>query len=947
MTTEHLLKAYRHHALNPDAIAIEDRQGQSWTHQQLGQMSLRWASYMEEVHHVGPQDVVALAMGRCAEHIIGLLAVWHLGAIALPLDLTQSTERLQYILNQTHTKLVLTKDNLPNLSCAQGWPEPTHFKTRASTPCALDDLAYIIYTSGSTGTPKGVEVTHRGLVPLLCAQIQAFELQFGSRVLWLTSPCFDASLSDIGTALISGATIVIDEQVSPRHLGPHLQRHRVTHIDYPPGLLAQVPIESIPSCLEVVIIGGEACPVDVVRQWASRVKLVNVYGPTEATICVSAITCDTQWSEPLLGQPLAQMGWVVLDEHDIPALPNTPGHLHLHGPGLARGYVNRPDLDQRAFVIMDGIRHYRTGDRVVMDDAGRVCFIGRIDRQIKLRGMRIELADIEHHLLKLDGIDAAVVLKREHAQQPLLVAFVEGQQTNTNNIRAQLKQALPGWMLPAVIVHMNPLPRNHAQKPDTQALLNHPITFDVKPHTPHHIWKRTFCQIWKEVLMLPELTEGTNLHALGANSLDIMDVVTRGQHHGWFTAPALWQTHHTIEDAYARWCQTTPPSRVSATMIRADVTSTPLPKITIKTTPPNPTHILLTGSTGRLGSQLAKQWLIDGKHIHAPIRATNEAHIRSRAHKAMGQLAEHPNLHLYRADITQPQLMLPTAQWQHLGHCVDAIVHSAAKVHMIDTYEALKQTNVMSLKPLIELMHQGKPKALHHLSTLSVFVATNQREGVALETDQLHHTQWIDGGYAQSKWAAEVALFDAMTNNPDAPIWLHRLGLVVGDPTDFLQVFCRGILEMGNIPILTNDTLRIDITPAEQACQTLRCLVENSPPQTYHISSSEGLPVRKLLDALADTFGLPSLNISKWRTHHHQHPPQTPNSIAAFLAMCRLISPDEDALMRWRAMDLFQTTRITFDRTHTQHALEQHNLSLPQDSHKNWIKTILDQLQDI
>lgn len=540
----HIINALQQiHTRHPQQLAIWDWRGHTLTYDELWLMSKQWAAVLASEYSIGPQDVVGLSLGRSAHHILGVLALWHLNAVALPIDAQLPPLRQAHMIQQTGARLIITNEH-PNaheidaqhctISDLKQFLSATNPKTVPGTVnFSQDDLAYIIYTSGSTGTPKGVEVTHRGLVPLLHAQIKAFYLDVTSRVLWVTSPSFDASLSDIGTALLCGATLFIDKPSPPEYITEQLALHHITHIDYPPGLLKQVDLATIPQSLRVVVIGGEPCPVDVAQRWSSRVKLISVYGPTEATICVSTVECTPQWSAPWLGTPIAGMSWVVLDEHDHPVPAMTQGHLHLTGPGLARGYVGRPDLTDQRFVTINTQRLYRTGDRVVIDEQGRMLFVGRMDRQVKLRGLRIELTEIEHQLMTHPNVTSAVALKRSVHDRDVIVIFYEGAPQQQRDLQRYLSQTLPSWMIPTHIEHLTSIPRNLAQKPALAILATHPLTstnVSPEPGTSTHTaartspWVELFCSFWTQTLHT-SIMPTSPLSEHGATSLDILSLI--------------------------------------------------------------------------------------------------------------------------------------------------------------------------------------------------------------------------------------------------------------------------------------------------------------------------------------------------------------------------------------------------------------------------------------
>lgn len=311
--------------------------------------------------------------------------------------------------------------------------------------------AYLVSTSGSSGTPKLVEVLEDGLVPMLEAQIQAFDLQAGDRVVWMLSPGFDASLSDIGTALLSGATLCCAPAEVVQRLPETVQAWAGTHLDIPPALLPLFNPDDFPTSLRTLIVGGAPSEPSLLRRWARRFRVVAVYGPTEATVCSSLSVVDEGWDAPYIGQPIAGLRYDVRD-----------GELFIGGPGVARGYAGQLSP---SFTFESGLRWYRTGDLVRSSDSPHgLIFAGRRDRQVQLHGQRVEPEEIEIRLL---------ALMREVAVAPLprgLAVFWAGPDGAEQQAREALEQSLPAAWVPRVWRQVNSLPRLAGGKVDFAAL---------------------------------------------------------------------------------------------------------------------------------------------------------------------------------------------------------------------------------------------------------------------------------------------------------------------------------------------------------------------------------------------------------------------------------------------------------------------------------------------
>ncbi|MCA9794030.1 MAG: AMP-binding protein [Candidatus Eremiobacteraeota bacterium] len=323
------------------------------------------------------------------------------------------------------------------------WPKARQRELLALLePAPTEELAYLVFTSGSTGAPKAVKLTHRGLLPMLDHQREVFGLSPHSRSLWLLSPGFDASLSDVFTTLLAGATLVIDETPC---LITRLERHAITHLDLPPALLST--FERLPNRVKTLIVGGEICPAATIRRFAAQHRVVNVYGPSEATICTSMSVCTTDWERPMLGPPLPGVEYRVIGEE-----------LYIAGLQLAVGYHGAPELTRQKFPLLDGKRYFRTGDRVVERD-GDFEFLGRTDRQVKIRGCLVALEEVEACLRSVPGAGRAAAGLRDgqlvaqidgcpESARRYLVASLAGIDGCPESARRYLLERLPAFMIP-------------------------------------------------------------------------------------------------------------------------------------------------------------------------------------------------------------------------------------------------------------------------------------------------------------------------------------------------------------------------------------------------------------------------------------------------------------------------------------------------------------------
>ncbi|HNN64310.1 MAG TPA: amino acid adenylation domain-containing protein, partial [Candidatus Obscuribacter sp.] len=489
----------------PERPAVIE-EGREFTYRRLYEEALHLAARLKEAG-AAPETVLALCLPKSYDYIKALLATWLVRAAFAPVDAALPVQRLQYIFQELIQQnkeqgqnkiLVLARDedqeHLLSAASDQLQLEPVPFTIAhqdelpalPDTMAQAGDLAYIIFTSGSTGRPKGVMVEQRGLVNLLKEQIQAFSITEESRSLFYLSTSFDASISDIGTALLSGAALIIEkaDKLRPgKELIELMKKRQVSYVDIPPSVLKLLDPTLCPPTLKSIVIGGEVCPQDVVRTWAARVKLVCVYGPTEATVCTSLTHCGPDWQAPLIGAPIKDISYLVLKEDGTPAEVGESGELFIAGIGLARGYLHRSDLNRERFLTTDGIRYYKTCDRVLVNASGNHEFQGRIDRQMKLRGLLIEPEEIEARLCEHPQIARAAVLKRavsSKSSREMLVAFLLPSRLheslpNARELRLHLSRSLPVWMLPQRYQWLETLPLTASGKIDLTALAACPL----------------------------------------------------------------------------------------------------------------------------------------------------------------------------------------------------------------------------------------------------------------------------------------------------------------------------------------------------------------------------------------------------------------------------------------------------------------------------------------
>ena len=513
-----------------------------------GEVEQRANQLARHLRSLGVQrgSFVALLLPRSLDVYVALLAVLKAGAAYVPLDPDYPADRVEYILGDVNAGVLVTvtalqekagrfagKQVVLDRDAKVVSQQPTTQPTRRDTGTTPQDLAYVIYTSGTTGRPKGVQIEHRSACHLVRAEGVIFNVRPEDRVYQGFSIAFDASVEEVWLALHAGATLVAGTREMV-HSGPMLSRllteAGVTVFSTVPTQLAMMT-EDVPG-VRLLIVGGEACPGDLVNRWArAGRRMVNTYGPTEATVI--ATFGDLMPGQPVtIGKPVPNYAIVILDELQRAVATGQEGELCIGGIGLARGYVGRPDLTREKFIANPlGIEPpllYRTGDLACFNAAGEIEFRGRVDSQVKLRGYRVELAEIESVLLACAGVAAAVVAVREDVpgvQQ--LVGYVvarAGETVAEAAMKERLRERLPVYMVPGLIEVIASLPTLPSGKVDRRALPA-PKPREVAAADPNHVAPRTDMErrlvgVWDK-LFAPQRVSVTDdfFRELGGHSL--------------------------------------------------------------------------------------------------------------------------------------------------------------------------------------------------------------------------------------------------------------------------------------------------------------------------------------------------------------------------------------------------------------------------------------------
>ncbi len=845
---------------------------------------------------------IGILMRRSLDLVPAMLAVWRLGGVLVPMDSAFPAPRLAFMLADAGVQTVLAnRDLLPLLGednqfhplCIEDiGPELIPFSTETA-PAASEDAAQILFTSGSTGKPKGVEVRHRSLLNVLLDLHRLLEFGDQSSMLALTTTSFDISNNELFMPLLAGGMVEVGEDglvADGLQLAERLRVRTPSHLQATPSTFKSLLAAGWQGNSSIYLLSaGEALGRELAEILVDRCqKLWNLYGPTETTVYSAASLVSHAPGKPIrIGRPLANSHLYVLDTRLQPLPIGAVGELYIGGVGVSPGYWQRPELNAERFLsdpFRPGERIYRTGDLARYLSDGELVCLGRIDDQVKVHGVRIELGEVETAVRSLAGVRDAVVTPWNDAHSDIQLAAhiipAEPGVLTAAVVRALLRQRLPEVMVPPQIIFTNAFPltangKIHRSALASQVSASQP-TADINFEPPASETERSLAQVWAQVLGIDWQIIGrqSDFMDLGGHSLLMTRLMLEVRNlfqvtfkmREFFGASRLNQFAALIDERQqqqsmpaelrqpaapmrsAEWAR----QRMAFLEREAELPQYISPARGLSYRPGEPYRsVFLTGATGFLGAYIVAEILNNTQaDLYCLVRPKRGENNKLRIEKQMRhydvwpqnaawQHAWNTRLHVVEGDVTLPRMGLPDAVYETLARQVDAIFNGAAHVNFIYPYEALRATNVLGLHEIIQFAFHLRIKPVHHLSTAAIWPMG--RQYTFRERDSIDHYKLLNLGYDEAKWVGEKCLLNAAERG--LPVARYRPGEVGGDSvtgrcvTDHFLIACiKGFLQFGAFPRLE---IGVDVAPVDYVAKAMVYMAFRRNPlgRAFHLNN--------------------------------------------------------------------------------------------------------------
>ena len=564
---------------NPGNTALV-YEGTELDYAELNAVSNQLAHYLKDKYVVQGDDLICIKLPRTERMIISILGILKSGGAYVPIDIDYPQERIDFIREDTGAEVIIDE------SFFSDFEKTKENYSTANPDCGTkpENLAYIIYTSGTTGHPKGVMIENKSVINLIHAQSQQFRIDDKERVLQFSNYAFDASVEQIFLALLNGAALHLIPKarlIDNNSLAGFLKENKITHFHAVPSVVREVKPDHGFS-LKRVIAGGDVCSRELAESWNSICRFYNEYGPTETTVTSIELLFDKE-SRFSIGKPLSNTQIYILD-HTRQLVPvGVIGELYISGAGLARGYLNRPDLTEEKFVsnpFVAGAKMYRTGDLGRWLPDGNIEYLGRIDHQVKIRGHRVELGEIESNALSYrNAVTSAVAEVKEHeGDKNLVLYYVSNAPIDKQELSKYLETKLPQYMLPAFYVELESIPLTNNGKVDRKNLPEVSSKDLIKNEyvAPVTEQQRILVEVCEQVLKHKSISIKDNFYNLGGDSIKSIQIVSRLRQYGYSLKVMHILKYPVLEELSGR--MTTDVAEIDQSLVTGHSVLTPIQK---------------------------------------------------------------------------------------------------------------------------------------------------------------------------------------------------------------------------------------------------------------------------------------------------------------------------------------------------------------------------------
>jgi amino acid adenylation domain-containing protein/thioester reductase-like protein len=880
----------------PTAVALT-YEDQSMTYEELNNKVNQLASFLRE-KNVQPNDIVGIMTNRSFEMIIGIYSIIKAGGAYLPIDPNYPEDRIKYMLEDSKANILLTQMDLLDTVKFNGEIINLDDKEIYKGSCANlerlnnpEDLVYIIYTSGSTGNPKGVMVQHMSLTNIIVDLQRRFPIGSNDAYLLKTTYTFDVSAAEIFGWFFNGGKLSILPQgleKDPRAILKYIEKYSITHINFVPSMfnmflngLSNLDV-NILNKLKYLFVAGEAISKDIVKKLfdlTNSINFINLYGPTEATIYATGYDLKDLQNElnVPIGKPLSNYEIYIVDKNLNLVPIGIPGELCISGDGLSKGYLNRSDLTNDKFIdnpFCPGKKMYKTGDLAKWYAKGDIEYLGRIDNQVKIRGLRIELGEIENALLSYEKIKHVVVIDRtdKNGKKYLCAYYVSENDVSSFALSKHISKSLPNYMVPPYYIRLDKLPLTYSGKINRKELPEPKIKINRKYVEPKNEVEKKLAEVWSEVLNIEDISTDENFFDLGGDSLSIIQVQIKLFQFNWNLSIQDFYKYPTIKELSNKISST---SFDEETASSRHIIESFVPKnIVQKTTSHHKKdfkNILLTGATGFLGIHILNDLLSNTTtNIYCLVRGQNITQAQTRLMKLFNFYFNDKNVDLLNkrffiitGDITLENFGLTNEEYVRIGKSIDTVIHASGLTKHYGHYSEFKKVNIDGTKRIIDFCLSNSV-TLNHISTVSIcgnyLTTKNSKKINFTENDFYIGQNYSDNVYIKSKYEAEDLIFKSISLGLNVHIF--RVGILTGRYSDgHFQVNIsenafynriKSIIKLGVIPTeLSVESL--EFTPVDSCSAAIIKLIQNdkeSKCRVYHLFNHKKINMNDLVNTI-------------------------------------------------------------------------------------------------